>query len=61
MTNQKAQIVLNIFFLNDIQVKTKIKMFDVSSLQQIIVNFEVRHHEYFDELGVLRKKIVNFD
>jgi hypothetical protein len=36
-------------------------MFDVSDLQQIIVNFEVRHHEYFDELGVLRKRFANFD
>jgi sRNA-binding regulator protein Hfq len=61
MTNQKAQTVLNIFFLNDIQAKTKIRMFDVYGLHQIIVNFEVRHHEYFDELGVLRKRFANFD
>jgi len=61
MTNQKAQTILDIFFLNDIQAKTKIRMFDVSGLQQIIVNFEVRHHEYFDELKALRKQFANFD
>jgi len=61
MTNQKAQTVLGIFFLNDIQAKTKMRMFDVSSLQQIIVNFEVRHHEYVDELKALRKQFANFD
>jgi len=45
---------LNIFLLDDIQAKTKIRMFDVSGLQQIAMTFEARHYESFDKLGVLR-------
>jgi len=33
MTNPKVGTALNIFLLDDIQAKTKIRMFDVSSLQ----------------------------
>jgi post-segregation antitoxin (ccd killing protein) len=54
MTNPKVRTALNIFLLDDIQAKTKIRMFDVSSLQQITVNFETRHYKSFDKLGMLR-------
>ena len=54
MTNPKVGTALNIFLLDDIQAKTKIRMFDVSSLQQITVNFETRHYKSFDKLGMLR-------
>jgi hypothetical protein len=53
MTNQKARIILVIFFLDDIQAKTKMRMFDVSGLRKITVNFEARHHESFYEHGAL--------
>jgi hypothetical protein len=53
MTNQKARIILVIFFLDDIHAKTKMRMFDVSGLRQITVNFEARHHESFDEYKAL--------
>jgi hypothetical protein len=45
MKNQKAQIVLGIFFLDDIQAKKKIRMFDIPGLQQLTMNFEARQHK----------------
>jgi hypothetical protein len=45
MKNQKAQIVLGIFFLDDIQAKKKIRMFDIPGLQQLTMNSEARQYK----------------